>query len=122
MSNVVTTKESDLHRAVGVLSVYIACVSIFALAAVAQGSRSSLSADAARGEKVFDQSCASCHEAHSRNQLAGPGLKGYYTRRHPAPNDVAVREVIKQGKGAMPSFSSFSDSELTDLIAYLRTL
>jgi cytochrome c1 len=56
----------------------------------------------------------------SRNQLVGPSLKGYYTGQH--PNDAAVRELIIRGKGTMPGFSSFSDAELADLVAYLKTL
>jgi mono/diheme cytochrome c family protein len=93
----------------------------FGVAVAGQVSRSALSANAAKGEKLFAQSCASCHEAHSRNQLIGPGLMGYYTE-HPAPSDATVRELITRGKGAMPGFRSFSSTELADLIAYLRTL
>jgi mono/diheme cytochrome c family protein len=110
------------RRTIAVLSVYIAWVWTFALISVAQGLEFADGPQATAGKKLFTQSCASCHEVGSRNQSVGPGLKGYYTGHRRSPNDAVVRELIIRGKGAMPGFSSFSDTELTELIAYLKTL
>jgi mono/diheme cytochrome c family protein len=74
------------------------------------------------GERLFLQSCASCHDAHSQNRVVGPGLKGYYTSHFSAAKDETIRDIILHGRGTMPAFSTFNRSEIDDLIAYLRTL
>jgi mono/diheme cytochrome c family protein len=74
------------------------------------------------GERIFTESCASCHNAHSSNALIGPGLKGYYKTHQPPPTNTAVRTIIHDGKGNMPGFGNLDDTEIDDLIAYLKTL
>ncbi len=74
------------------------------------------------GERIFAQSCSSCHAAHTATSLIGPGFEGYYTTHRPRPTDAKVRIVITQGKGTMPSFSSLGETETDELIAYLKTL
>ena len=127
MSDLVSTQRSrfeSLHSAcpVKASSVCIACAWILASVPVAHARRSDISPQVSAGKKLFVQACASCHEVNSRKQLVGPGLKGYYMEHNPAPNDSSVREIITRGKGTMPGFSSLSDAELADLIAYLKTL
>ena len=40
-----------------------------------------------------------------------------------APEDRSrIREIILQGKGKMPGFSTLSTSQMNDLIEYLKTL
>jgi mono/diheme cytochrome c family protein len=75
----------------------------------------------ADGRRLFGQSCALCHETLGTATKSGPGLKSYY-RRQPRVTDSAVREVILNGKGKMPGFSTFSKSQMNDLIEYLKTL
>jgi mono/diheme cytochrome c family protein len=75
-----------------------------------------------QGRRIFAQSCIGCHDAHSTQRLAGPGLKDYFRSHRPQPTDVAVRTVIQRGRGAMPAFSQLSAAQLTSLVAYLRTL
>jgi mono/diheme cytochrome c family protein len=75
----------------------------------------------ANGRHLFNQSCASCHDTLGTATKPGPGLKSLY-RRQPRPADSAVREIILQGKGKMPGFSTFSKSQISDLIEYLKTL
>jgi len=74
------------------------------------------------GQRLYAQSCASCHDAHSTNRKVGPGLKGYYEEHRPRPTDAGVRAIIVNGKGKMTGFSSFNQSQMNDLIAYLKTL
>ncbi len=109
-------------RTVGVFLICITCAWIFVFVSVAAVPPFAVSPQAAAGEELFSQSCASCHEVDSRNQFVGPGLKGYYTEHYPSPDDAAVLELMVRGKGTMPGFSSFTDTELADLIAYLKTL
>jgi len=117
-----TSGAALCYRMVGQFTICIACGWIFAFVSFAQAPRFKVSPAAAAGEKIFAQSCASCHEVNSRQQLVGPGLKSYYTEYHPSPVDAAVRKLIIGGKGTMPGFSNFTDTELADLIAYLKTL
>lgn len=75
----------------------------------------------ANGQRIFSQSCASCHNANSTLPKVGVGLKGYY-QHQPRPTDSAVRAILLKGKGNMPAFSALNSSQIDDLIAYLRTL
>ena len=73
------------------------------------------------GRRIFNQSCAACHDTLSTTTKSGPGLKRYY-RHQPRPTDASVRAIIQQGKGRMPAFSILNKSLIDDLIAYLKTL
>jgi mono/diheme cytochrome c family protein len=81
-----------------------------------------ISEAARNGERTFVQSCASCHSVRASASLVGPSLKGYYSAHQPRPTDAAVRAVILQGRGRMPSFSSLRKGQIDDLIEYLKTL
>lgn len=74
----------------------------------------------ANGKRVFNQSCAACHDRLGTTTKSGPGLKIYYRDRHPA--DATVRAIIQQGKGKMPAFGTLNNSQIDDLVAYLKTL
>jgi len=86
------------------------------------GTSKPLASSVTNGQRIFVQSCASCHDAHGTSPKSGPGLKNYFRDHQPHPSDIAVRTVIQQGKGKMPGFSSLSKSQTDDLVAYLKTL
>ncbi len=77
----------------------------------------------ARGDRLFDITCASCH-----------GVDGYGSPMAPALNnvlfldntsDTAMRQIIAMGISGtvMPAWGGrFSDAQINDLIAYLRSL
>jgi len=79
------------------------------------------------GRHVFDANCARCHEPYSSHGLHGPSLRNLYKKQYlpsgqPA-NDDRISEVIMRGRAKMPSFSgTITDSQLDDLLAYLKTL
>ena len=81
----------------------------------------------ASGRRVFDRTCARCHDAYSSRGKQGPPLKGIFKRKYfpsglPA-NDERMSDVILMGRAKMPSFrAELTDAELQDLIAYLHTL
>src|SRR6059058_2406513 len=82
--------------------------------------------DAAKGKAVFEQ-CAVCHNADSDEKKMGPGLKGLYKKdkmtNGKKPSDATIKARIDEGGGGMPAYKDMlSDSEKTDLLAYLRTL
>jgi mono/diheme cytochrome c family protein len=75
----------------------------------------------ANGKRIFNQSCAACHDTLGTTTKPGPRLKNYY-RQQPRPADAAVGSIIQQGKGKMPAFSILNKTQIDDLIAYLKTL
>jgi mono/diheme cytochrome c family protein len=74
--------------------------------------------DPTRGQAVFARYCNACHPGGA--QGSGPSL----IQRMPHTSDEEVRDAVRGGRGRMPPYTTdqISDSELTDLIAYLRTL
>jgi mono/diheme cytochrome c family protein len=84
-------------------------------------SQKSTSQAAANGRRIFNQSCAACHDTLGTTSKSGPELKSYY-RRQPRPTDATMGTIIKQGKGKMPAFSTLNNSQVDDLVVYLKTL
>jgi len=76
-----------------------------------------LTADAAQGRHLFLMNCAHCHGDDARGD-EGPDLHNLHR------SDTRIHEVITAGiKGEMPSFGKkLGDSDVRQLIAYLRTL
>jgi mono/diheme cytochrome c family protein len=79
------------------------------------------------GERLYKTACSSCHHSDSTAPLHGPGMQGILKSRFlpsgaPA-NDERVHEVIVRGRRTMPGFGQvFDESQIRDLIAYMRTL
>jgi len=88
----------------------------------------SVSADAQRGQALFDSKCSFCHYADRTDSKIGPGLKGVLKgERLPASGKPATPENVTQQLlnpyKNMPSFqSSLSEQEIKDLVAYLQML
>jgi quinoprotein glucose dehydrogenase len=71
------------------------------------------------GEIVFDRSCARCHG----QRLEGDGKTPAIDRGDVMSlGDQRLRLLIATGKGKMPAFGKLTDQQVTDLIAYLRTM
>jgi mono/diheme cytochrome c family protein len=86
-----------------------------------------LSLQQARGRHIYDQNCIRCHEPYTRWGLHGPSLKNLYKKPYlPSGmpvNDERLQDVILLGKAKMPSFrKAFTERQLEDLLAYLKTL
>ena len=81
-----------------------------------------------RGEELFQQNCAICHEVSNLNlKKQPPKLEGLFqskTLPSGAPATVEqVRKTIIQGIGTMPAFDQrLSAEDVKDLLAYLRQL
>jgi mono/diheme cytochrome c family protein len=83
--------------------------------------------DAAAGKKVFEAHCIDCHNADSKEEKVGPGLKGIKDGMLPSgrkANHDNVLNTIEEGIGdEMPAFGDvLSDREKEDVIAYVLTL
>ena len=81
-----------------------------------------------RGEELFQQNCAVCHEVSNLElKKQPPKLEGLFqSKRLPsgAPaTDEQVRKTIIQGIGTMPAFNQrLSDEDVNDLVTYLHQL
>ncbi len=80
-----------------------------------------------RGKKLFEESCAFCHDPYSTKSLVGPGLKGvlknptlFSSKRPATPENIEAQ--LKTPYKRMPSFSNLSRENITDLISFLNTL
>jgi mono/diheme cytochrome c family protein len=81
----------------------------------------------AAGRHLYQQSCASCHDAHSVPGQNGPNLKGLLKKQFlpsglPA-SERFVRQTILNGRNMMPAVgASLTPQQLDDLVSYLHTL
>jgi len=82
----------------------------------------------ARGRRVYDDTCARCHEPYSTRGKKGPPLKGIFKQQYmplsglPA-NDERVTEIVKYGRSKMEGFGRvLNDQQIQDLLAYMHTL
>lgn len=68
------------------------------------------SSDAARGEEVYNQSCAICHNS-------GPSLENI------GWSPARLRQQIREGSGRMPAISAnrVSDADMEAILAYMVT-
>lgn len=96
-------------------------------------SKAELSPAAKAGEKVFQQNCAMCHYAHQAKKKIGPGMKDILKNKelpysHKPATVANIREQIEKGNPQgkpmpMPPFGGkLSKSDMSNLIAYLKTL
>ena len=73
--------------------------------------------DAAHGEQLFAEQCASCHGAKAEGGF-GPALAGSALLENPEQFD----KITLEGQGNMPPFSNLSAQDLADIRAYLSGL
>lgn len=80
-----------------------------------------------KGGALFNRKCASCHYADREDAKHGPGLKNILKKETlPSSKRPATVENIslqlRKPYRVMPSFTSLSEQELADILAYLKTL
>jgi cytochrome c2 len=88
----------------------------------------------ANGQALFaSNGCSACHSTGS-SVVVGPGLAGVGDRAGTRVSGLSADDYIRQSvrdpmayvvegfNPLMPSFSTLSDAEINDLIAYLKTL
>lgn len=90
--------------------------------------RPAFSESATLGQALFDTHCVACHGAYATGSKQGPPLiHPFYRPRH--HDDTAIVRAIKNGViahhwqfGDMAPVTGLSDSEVIDLISFLREL
>src|SRR5262245_47528944 len=81
-----------------------------------------------RGQAVFNEHCADCHdEAHPELWKQPPKLEGMFritSLPSGAPaTDEQVRKTIIEGRGTMPAFDHrLQEQDIRDLLRYLHSL
>jgi len=79
------------------------------------------------GAVLFAGKCGSCHYADREETKVGPGLKGLFKRqslsfRDQPVTEESIRFQLAQPARQMPPFTTLTEREIADLIAYLKTL
>jgi len=78
-------------------------------------------ADPANGGTLFSQHCVSCHGESGAGGV--PGVPDFTRGNLTFLPDSDLATSIRDGKQVMPGFRGIlSDSDINDVIAYLRTL
>lgn len=86
--------------------------------ALAMGACSGGPAEDATGEEIYTELCARCHGADLNG---GPVVPSLGPESNAAEEDDEYLEfTITNGRGRMPSFSSFDEDQLSRLISYIR--
>jgi high-affinity iron transporter len=121
-----------MSRWIGVAAVVAALVGALGLASPELGAQQK--GDPAKGETLYKARCVTCHGATG----AGDGPAGKVLKDKPKDwtkgealkelKDQQLYDAIKKGGGAigkskaMIAFPNFSDAEVWNLIAYIKTL
>jgi len=75
------------------------------------------------GVAIFNTNCSGCHNLTAETKV-GPGLGPLFTLAKlpngKPVNDDNLKQWIHTGGGAMPGFSSLTDDQLNQLLAYLK--
>jgi len=78
-------------------------------------------ADPRKGAKIYGEYCTDCHG--NRGVPNMPGVPDFSRNQHLMQSDLVLVKSISVGKGMMPAFQGrLSESDILDVIAYLRTL
>lgn len=71
----------------------------------------------ARGDKVYANNCAVCHQANGKGGGGIPAVDGSSVVNGPYKGQM---EILLNGKNAMPKWAQLSDTELASVMTYTR--
>ena len=117
-----------MRHAVGMIVAVAALAVALGLGGCDGSAPSEEGVDLARGEQLFDNNCAVCHGAQGTGTVQGPPLvhEIYEPGHHP---DEAFRRAVTDGVpqhhwdvGPMPAVPGLDQSQVDDIIAYIREL
>ncbi len=91
---------------------------LLACGLIAGFSASAVAQDAAA---TYKAKCAMCHGADGKGGKMG--TRDFASPEVKAETDAQLTDIITKGKGKMPSYTGkLKDSEIKDLITYIRSL
>ena len=128
-----SSRHSVGHRSVFRMSITLAALGLIVCFGCDVQRRKSdaelgLNPQQATGRRLYDQYCDRCHEPYSSRDKKGRSLQGVFKKQFLAvsgmpANDERVGEIIVTGRNMMPAFGQvLAQSQVQDLLAYLRTL
>jgi len=128
-----SSRHSVGHRSVFRISITLAALVLIVCSGCDVQRRKSdaelgLNPQQATGRRLYDQYCDRCHEPYSSRDKKGRSLQGVFKKQFLAvsgmpANDERVGEIIVTGRNMMPAFGQvLAQSQVQDLLAYLRTL
>lgn len=84
-------------------------------------SGSARAADMIKGGELYATHCASCHGTSGISVM--PSAPNFARNENLLQPDLLILTSIRNGKNAMPAYQGIlSDSDIMDVIVYLRTL
>jgi len=104
------------------LSFRMALVTLLACGLIAVCSSSAVAQDAAA---TYKAKCAMCHGPDGKGSATGVkmGVHDFTSDDVQKQTDVQLSLIITKGKGKMPAYDGkLKDSEIKDLVAYIRGL
>lgn len=85
------------------------------------GGQEAMAADPTKGRKIYMQHCQNCHGLSGKAQM--PGVPDFSRGEGLFRPDIELVRQIRLGRGMMPAFEGlFTEDELLDVVAFLRTL
>jgi mono/diheme cytochrome c family protein len=83
--------------------------------------------DVQAGRALFQNQCSACHGSLGKgnpalSQVLGVTIADLTSRRVQSQSDAALRKTLAEGKGKMQPMKTQSDSDIDDVISYVRTL
>lgn len=80
-----------------------------------------LAADPGKGRQIYMKHCQNCHGISGKAQM--PGVPDFTRGEGLFRPDIELVRQIRAGRGMMPAYEGlFTEDELLDVIAFLRTL
>ena len=80
-----------------------------------------LAADPGKGRQIYMQHCQNCHGISGKAQM--PGVPDFTRGEGLFRPDIELVRQIHTGRGMMPAYEGmFTEDELLDVVAFLRTL
>ena len=100
------------------ISLRMGLLAMLACGLFAVGSTQAVAQDAAA---TYKAKCAMCHGADGKGGKMG--TRDFASAEVKAETDAQLTDIITKGKGKMPAYSGkLKDTEIKDLVAYIRTL
>jgi mono/diheme cytochrome c family protein len=95
--------------------------SALALVLLLGASGAAFAADPTKGRVIYMTHCQNCHGANGVGQL--PGMPDFSRGESLFRPDIELVRAILAGRGMMPAYRGmFTEEELLDVVAFLRTL
>jgi len=79
-----------------------------------------IASDVFAGREIYLRDCTACHGESGEGKM--PGLPNFKEGQTLFKTDAMLMDIIRDGKGIMPSFGGLlTDEDIRNVAAYLRT-